>query len=335
MCTATAPAEQFTTMYDFTGTSLESSLSEWERIDDVIMGGISNSRLVGAPDGSCAYFEGKLREMGGGFCGQRLRLLEDPLDLSSEAGLWVDLEADADAPTRVFKLALRTRQDRGEVVYQVSFEPPPLKRTRVMLPFDAFKLVRGPRLVPGVPPFSAVNATSVFQLSIVMTKFTISDDGAPLPGFKEGPFRTKLFGIGTYRDAPLTTQLVKPKAMSEAAAKASRPLVLKLLGPLLALLFGEPRRRRLAAATMLKQRGSSYLARARLGWALRRAGGRCSVPSALAKTLLLLTQDAVATLLAIPFKALSKIVLPVVRAVNRKKKPKGLVETARKAQPQL
>ena len=92
----------------------------WERIDDVIMGGVSSSRLVQGDD--CAIFEGTLREEGGGFCGQRLKLLATPLDLSSQEGLYVDCEADADADKRVWKVAMRTRQDRGEIVYQATLK---------------------------------------------------------------------------------------------------------------------------------------------------------------------------------------------------------------------
>ena len=47
-----------------------------------------------------------------------MRLLSEPLDLSSQAGVYLDCEADADAPRRAYKVALRTKQDRGEVVYQ-------------------------------------------------------------------------------------------------------------------------------------------------------------------------------------------------------------------------
>ena len=60
-----------------------SNLDAWERIDDVIMGGVSSSQLVA--DGDAVSFEGTLREEGGGFCGQRLKLLTEPLDLSAQA----------------------------------------------------------------------------------------------------------------------------------------------------------------------------------------------------------------------------------------------------------
>lgn len=322
-------------VFTFSGESLQPSLAQWTRIDDVIMGGISSSRLVGAPDGSSALFEGKLRERGGGFCGQRMQLLSEPLDLSASDGMYLDLEADAGALSRVFKMAIRTRQDRGEVVYQASFTPPPLTRTRIILPFSDFRLVRGPRLVPGVPPLRSANASAVFQLSVIVSKFTISETGAPLPGFREGPFRVKLYSVGAFREAAAPeAELAVPAAMTKAEAEASRPL-LRLLGPLLGLLFSEPRRRRATAAKMLQERGSGPLARARLGWALRRAGGRNSLLRATGKTLVLATQDAAALVLSAPLRILAAVVFRCIRAVRRLRKPRGLLEEARRAQPQL
>ena len=100
-----------------------SNLDAWERIDDVIMGGVSSSQLVA--DGDAVSFEGTLREEGGGFCGQRLKLLTEPLDLSAHDGLYVDCEPEAECLRRVWKLTCRVAQDRGEVVYQALPRPQP------------------------------------------------------------------------------------------------------------------------------------------------------------------------------------------------------------------
>ena len=75
----------------------------------------------------------------------------------------------------------------------LQFVPPPLERSTIFLPFDAFKLVRGPRLVPGVPPLSAEGANATFQMSIILSKFLISADGAALDGFKEGRFTLRTY----------------------------------------------------------------------------------------------------------------------------------------------
>ena len=79
-------------------------------------------------------------------------------------------------------------------------------------------------------------------------------------------------------------------ARSAEEQAAAKPLLLKLLGPLLSLLFGETRRRRRAATALLVTRGSSRIGRARLAWALRRASGRVSVLGASARTLSVLLQ---------------------------------------------
>ena len=81
-----------TTLFDFQGTDRDATIERWERIDDVIMGGVSRSRLVAADDGTS--FEGRLRSEGGGFCGTRLKLLAEPLDLSAASGLYIDCAAD-------------------------------------------------------------------------------------------------------------------------------------------------------------------------------------------------------------------------------------------------
>ena len=110
-----------------------SNLDAWERIDDVIMGGVSSSQLVA--DGDAVSFEGTLREEGGGFCGQRLKLLTEPLDLSAHDGLYVDCEPEAECLRRVWKLTCRVAQDRGEVVYQAMLRPQPVRRQRLFVPW--------------------------------------------------------------------------------------------------------------------------------------------------------------------------------------------------------
>ena len=112
-------APTLTPLYDFTGGNAASTAEQFERIDDVIMGGVSSSRLVAGAD--AALFEGTVRTQGGGFAGTRLRLLAEPLDLSASDGLYLDCEADEFAARRVYKVAMRTKQDRGEIVYQARF----------------------------------------------------------------------------------------------------------------------------------------------------------------------------------------------------------------------
>ena len=306
-------------LYDF---SQPDQLEEWERIDDVIMGGVSSSRLV--VDGSSALFEGRLRSDGGGFCGQRMRLLAEPLDLSAADGVFVDCEAlsvGAEPSKRVWKMAIRTKQDRGEVVYQAAFKPPTGGRATVNLPFDAFRLVRGPRLVPGVPPLSAAQTNETYQISLVVSKFEVSETGAALPGFEEGLFAMRLHELGTFSTRPPPFSRSMPRALSEREQAKAAPPLLRLLRPLLGLVFGEPTRRRRAATRLLEARGSSRLQRARLGWAWRAASGGPLV--AARKTAALGLKDAGGFALSLPVRLLfklivwsSKMVKTIIRALT-------------------
>jgi hypothetical protein len=72
-------------LFQFDAANRNESLSRWERIDDVIMGGISTSSLLDEGpkvNPESVVFRGIVREEGGGFCGQRSKLLSEPLNLS-------------------------------------------------------------------------------------------------------------------------------------------------------------------------------------------------------------------------------------------------------------
>ena len=319
-------------LFSFVGAGREEALGMWERIDDVIMGGVSSSRLVLATDAAGgAIFEGRIREQGGGFCGQRMRLLAEPLDLSSASGIYLDLDAcQVGVDMRVLKVAMRTRQDRGEVVYQRAFQPTARGRELVYLPFDEFRLVRGPRLVPGVPPLSPRQANETYQISLVVSKFEVSETGAPLASFKEGPFALRLFEVGTYRyvegaagaaaataaDAMIAPAPVPvPRALSEAEQAAAASPLLRILRPVLGLLFGEAVRRRRAATLLLQGRGTGAFGRWRLGWAWR-AAGTAGLLGAARTTCALALRDVAALALTLPAQLLFRTVVLVSRAVR-------------------
>ena len=65
----------YTPVFDFSLTNptiKEKSASSFERIDDAIMGGISQSSLRDVPNQSYASWSGVCRTDGGGFCGEYL-----------------------------------------------------------------------------------------------------------------------------------------------------------------------------------------------------------------------------------------------------------------------
>ena len=96
-------------------------------------------------------------------------------------GLYVDCEPEAECLRRVWKLTCRARQDRGEVVYQATLKPQPVGRQRLFVPWSDFQLVRGPRLVPDMPPLSVedVNATYQVNLTLTLTLTLLPTTGRP------------------------------------------------------------------------------------------------------------------------------------------------------------
>ena len=298
-------------------------LARWERIDDVIMGGVSSSKLVVDPEGGSVRFEGTLREEGGGFCGQRTKLLSEPLDLSGNEGIYVDIGAlDGDAPLdrRVLKFSLRTTQDAGQTLYQCALRTPIGSRERVFLPFSDFSLVSGSRTIDGAPP---LNASTVYQVSVVVSRFPVKTvDGADplavteLDGFQNGRFRLRVYEIGAYAPdlPPAPTTYAIPQPIEDADMAAKQPPIARMIRSLLkATVFSEERRRRRAATIALRKRGTGPFGLVRRGWSGRRAGGRAPVVRALGATARIGAQDVAVLVL----RALGKVLFGALKAVRK------------------
>merc|ERR1719163_525221 len=162
--------------------AVERASGVFERVDDVVMGGVSSSTI--RPDLAgrrCLVWSGKCRVEGGGFTGARSVALRRPLDLSPYDGLMIAcaFESDDEPERRTWKATVRTQNDRGEVVYQASFVPPVAKDVakdaskdaEVRIPWESFRLVRGPVVVPDAPPLSADRCEAVYGLGLIMSRF--------------------------------------------------------------------------------------------------------------------------------------------------------------------
>ena len=148
----------------------------WHSIDDVVMGGVSSSRLESAA--GCALFLGRVsRENQGGFASIRSAVANFQL------GGWDGLELDLTGDGRRYKLNLRLDAAFDGVTYQAEFEPP-RERGLVRLPFAELRASwRGQRDTDG----AAFEAWRVATIGIL-----IGDA-------QEGPFRLQLFGMAAFR----------------------------------------------------------------------------------------------------------------------------------------
>ncbi|CAE7816980.1 unnamed protein product [Symbiodinium microadriaticum] len=296
----------------------ERALAQFERIDDVIMGGVSKSALSG--DSGLASWRGLVRTEGGGFCGQRTRPFQQPLNLSGADGLYIDcgLVSDEDVARRAWKMTLRTDEGRGEVVYQAPFQPAVGSPSRVQVPFSDFRLVRGPIAIPDAPKLA--NLSAVYQIGFTVSKFVISEQMQTLDDFRNGTFQLDIAEIGVFsRSSALVGMEGAPETLADQEVKRNRPLVQKLLFPLLGLFFSEAVRRRRRAAALLKQRGVGPWKRFRFSWRVLRAQQGRSPVAASAVILLRAVRACAAFVLGLPLRLL---LFPIFRLQARKERKK-------------
>ena len=318
----------------------------FERVDDVVMGGVSSSTIAPDPAGrECLVWAGKCRAEGGGFAGARSVALRTPLDLSAFDGLALTcgFESDAEPERRTWKATVRTQNDRGEMVYQATFAPPVAdaadaaadvpRETRI--PWDAFRLVRGPTVVPDVPPLSAEQCGSVYGLGLIMSRFSAR---GPMPEFREGPFRLAVHALGVYSASAASASAsasAAPSLLAAASANAgkrasenrgSRNVVTFLLSPLIKLAFDEKRRRRKRARALLRDRFGVGAIRARFAFGqtlkTKRRGG--DALGAAAEGARELAGDIVAAGLTLPLRLVFILLAKVARLVRAVKGQKQL-----------
>eukprot|EP00401_Gymnodinium_catenatum_P051383 CAMPEP_0117540172 /NCGR_PEP_ID=MMETSP0784-20121206/43363_1 /TAXON_ID=39447 /ORGANISM="" /LENGTH=399 /DNA_ID=CAMNT_0005336821 /DNA_START=17 /DNA_END=1216 /DNA_ORIENTATION=+ len=325
-------------IYSFQGdaASRAEALAKFERIDDVVMGGVSKSQLL---DGNgTASWRGLVRTEGGGFCGQRTRPFREPFDLTGASGLYVmcRLASDMDAERRVWKLSMRTADDRGEVVYQAPFSPPsggdPMP---VYVPFSDFVLVRGPVAVPGGAPLD--NVSAVYQLGFTVSKFVIGATMVQLEDFRNGTFQLDIAELGAYSEggggqawlSASADRPTAPEALPEGEARRQQPLLLRLLVfPLLGLVFSETKRRRRRAAQLFRERGASTWDLARMGWQLRRGlRGQGFLPSVVQAM-----GEAMSAVVGAGLTLVARLTfLPILRVLGRRRMRRKLGAEAEKA----
>ncbi|KAL7547893.1 hypothetical protein ACHAWF_011164 [Thalassiosira exigua] len=311
-------------VFDFSapGSEVKSrSASSFERIDDAIMGGISQSSLRDVPSEPYASWSGVCRTDGGGFCGTRTFPFVSPLNATGCDGVYLDcrLASDDDADRRVWKLTVRTDTSRGERVYQAEYDlkgamENTMKReggddrtwARVKVPFEEFRLVRGPRLVPDGPPLDA--SGGIYQIGMTLSKFQMAENTTEIENFRPGYFDVHIQRMGFYGDEDVGiptegTPSDVPETLSKEDASKKRPLLLKLLLPVAKVFFSEQANRRRSAMRILREERGLNRAGAISFGARWRRGSMGLVPS-VAKTLGILSVDS--------FRAVTLFVLRLV-----------------------
>jgi len=119
--------------------------ARWAPVDDVVMGGVSRSRLD--PGEEAAVFSGVLSlERGGGFASVRGPVAQ--ADLSACSGVELRVRGDG----KVYRLRLHDADRLDGVAWQARFSTRAGEWLNPVLSFDAFEPTFRGRIVRGAPP---------------------------------------------------------------------------------------------------------------------------------------------------------------------------------------
>lgn len=170
-----APPMALTMLFDFDSPEAP---KRWRSIDDVVMGGVSESEFVETEAG--AAFRGTVSlAHGGGFAS--VRAPESSYDLSEHEGLRLRLQGDG----RHYWFTMYTAVGRS-VSYRAPIQPPPTWTT-VSVRFDELTAYRRGTELPAAPPFDPAQIRTL--------GFLIADE-------QEGPFRLDVAWIRAGLDDP-------------------------------------------------------------------------------------------------------------------------------------
>jgi hypothetical protein len=138
----------------------DGDLAAWSPVDDVVMGGVSHSRLQRTAPGVASFTGTVSLEHGGGFASVRC----PPRDWPTTGASAFVLRCRGDG--HQYKFTVRTDDGYDGVQYQARFEPPRDTWTDLELPLDAFAASFRGRPVPGAGP---LDPARVRQLGLMIS----------------------------------------------------------------------------------------------------------------------------------------------------------------------
>lgn len=165
--------------------SAQNQMMQWGPLDDVVMGGVSESSFVIA--GGIGTFSGAVStDNNGGFCGCRTKAITPALELGGYKALRLRVRGDG----RRYKFIVRDSYAWNGIAWSQSFEPAAAEWQDVDLPFDRFLPTIFAKRVPG----AQLNKNAICTLQITYSKFEYDDQLNP--AFGAGPFELCVESIG-------------------------------------------------------------------------------------------------------------------------------------------
>lgn len=193
-------------LFDFTNPSAQIK-SIWGAVDDVVMGGVSESGIRLAEDK--AVFSGNVStENNGGFASVRTRNFDPPWDLSGYEGIELRIKGDG----KRYKFIMRCEGRWDGMGYCYSFDTLENRWINVHIPFTDLIPVFRAKTVNEAGSF---DASKVYSMQLMQSKFEY--DKALNPTFKTGYFELQVESIKAYGGKPT------PQFVMISSAGVTRP----------------------------------------------------------------------------------------------------------------
>ena len=172
-----------------------SDFSDWEALNDTIMGGSSRADCRSSERG--LFLEGDLVEEGGGFVSCRSPVFEKPFNLSNYSGLIVDVEGEG----RTLKFAIACEKKslslsnllKRDIRWVASFPTQKEGISRIKIPFKDLQPARRAKPI-GVP--LRFDSTCINRFQLLHSKF--GQPGKMNSGFSSGPIKLLIKSISAY-----------------------------------------------------------------------------------------------------------------------------------------
>lgn len=193
-------------LFDFTQPTQDIK-EAWGALDDIVMGGVSESSLRIIPDG--ALFTGFVSTANsGGFVSVRTRNFEPPLNLSEYQGIQLRVKGDG----KRYKFIIRCNEGWDSVAYCYSFDTVYNITTTIQIPFEKLIPVFRAKTLKDGKPF---DQSQVYSFQLMLSKFEY--DGDLNPKFDAGIFQLQIESIKAYGGKVL------PRFVMVSSAGVTRP----------------------------------------------------------------------------------------------------------------
>eukprot|EP00172_Hildenbrandia_rubra_P001229 Plantae.Rhodophyta-Hildenbrandia_rubra.ctg17754.p1 GENE.Plantae.Rhodophyta-Hildenbrandia_rubra.ctg17754~~Plantae.Rhodophyta-Hildenbrandia_rubra.ctg17754.p1 ORF type:complete len:548 (+),score=121.88 Plantae.Rhodophyta-Hildenbrandia_rubra.ctg17754:40-1644(+) len=163
----------------------------WNQVDDVVMGGVSSSKIDVDRRNKAIVFSGAVSSDNfGGFASARTVDFSTPLNLSRYSGIELKVRGDG----KRYKFIVRCDKRWDGISHCHSFDTKKGETMTVRIPWSDFITVFRAKTVKDG---DALNPRNITAFQIMLSKFEY--DGGLNPNFETGPFNIMIESIGAYK----------------------------------------------------------------------------------------------------------------------------------------